>query len=266
MKKRNSKLSKYKHYIFPALILILMIVLVMAAINPGHNSVDVCIKIDGTERNLQYAIDNGLLNSPLNVEACSSSPSGGHNADEIIVGVDGSTYNLVDAFSSGSGLCSSSPTTPDTSSMAFGHSGEKIELSSGDTLQEYIDDGMFCCVDECSYSGSLCDTSSGERTPDLVESKLGIVRYKNLCTCEDTDGDGCKEETCEFCTCGCEEGDTSCTGWEGTWSIYTGSNSGGWDCCGITNCDCCGGYIGDPCCFIGRICVGSTSRMKCTKN
>lgn len=133
-----------------------------------HSASSFNIRIDGTDRTLQYAADNNLLEGVHTYAVPSSIPNPGHSAESIWVYTD-TVKTLLSALQSGSyGLCKTTA-SPTYSESGAGHTATEIEVSSGVSLQDRIDSGDFCCTPNCAgltcgndpVCGQSCGTCSG---------------------------------------------------------------------------------------------------------
>jgi hypothetical protein len=129
-----------------------------AVIFPATN---VSIKIDGTDRTLQYAVDNGLLKGTHTYASASiSNIIGQHDASQIWVKVNTGEKTLLSALSSGvNGLCGSGSYSTYSGAVPNpGHVATEIMFSSGTNLQTSINAGTFCgCTPGTTQS---CGTST----------------------------------------------------------------------------------------------------------
>ena len=169
------KLKKRYLYIIAGLLTLFAGVFVInAAVNKAkawHFANDILITIGDFEGSLQQAIDEEyILGLPNLTQAYSQLiPNPGHGADVIWVSVDGSETTLQNAIST-IGLCGSfsiaSYTSVDIPIQS--HFASEIEISSGKSLQDAIDEGDFCCVQDCTCASDTCvgdtciDSNCGE--------------------------------------------------------------------------------------------------------
>ena len=123
---------------------------------------NVSVKIDGTDRTLQYAIDYGLFKGTHTYASATLTAIGQHDASQILVNVNGVEKTLLAALSSGTeGLCGSgSYSTYNLSSIPNpGHTAIEVILSDGKiNLQAKINTGIFC-INSYSWSGIWSSTS-----------------------------------------------------------------------------------------------------------
>jgi hypothetical protein len=130
-----------------------------------HPESSIVIKIDGTDRTLQYAASNILLNGRHTYSSASSS-NPGHDASQVLVNVNEVEKTLLAALSSGfNGLCGSgSYSTYSSSNIPNpGHVATEVMLSSGN-LQQAIDARTFCAVDGGWSAWSACNQPCGGGT------------------------------------------------------------------------------------------------------
>ena len=105
--------KRYIYVIIGLLILVIGIFIVNAAVSKTkawHSASNILIKIDGTDRTLQYAINNNLLLG-YNTYASPSTPNLGHDASEIWVSTASGEKTLLSALSTAYGLSKISATT-----------------------------------------------------------------------------------------------------------------------------------------------------------
>jgi len=138
-----------------------------------HYSGDVSVMIGSYDMTLKQAIEG----NSFRVRPSSSGVFtilAGHSQDEIWVSVDGVEDTLRNAiFNDGQpyGLCGSLSTTGYTRAIQFGHYADEIYILSGGrmgTLQDAIDSGDFCCVDESE--GVTCSGKCGSQTNNCGNS------------------------------------------------------------------------------------------------
>jgi len=125
----------------------------------------------------------------------------GHGADEIWVSVKDGEMNLIQALSSTNKLCPnpSKPityTSSPTDKTKPYHYATEIQLSSGKTFQEAINDGDFCCVPEtCSSLGYECGTwddgCGGTLNCGTCGANEECSNGKCVSTCVSNMGDSC---------------------------------------------------------------------------
>lgn len=141
-----------------------------ATIFPASN---VSIKIDGTDRTLQYSVDNSLL---IGTHTYASSNYmnivGQHDASQVWVSVKDGETTLLNALNSSSfptKLCPnpSKPLTYSNPAPNPGHYAIEIILYNGKSLQQAINDGDYCT--SSWYIGSwvsnnACPTTTFTRT------------------------------------------------------------------------------------------------------
>ncbi len=248
------------------LILLISLVFVSAIYSELiHQSPEVLIEVNGHSMMLKKAIENDYLvdEMPLPVSDLIESIGVWHTADEIIVSVNGVTKTLQEAIDSNKGklsnkgLCSNIPTEGYNVNLLpeVGHLATNIELSSGKTLQQAIDDGDFC--DHFSYSfktsawGS-CSSSCGAGTQTRThwcERENGVEVDEDYCFCATEnivrDKNYCVSNLPTL-TQGCDAGDNVC-GWSG-WSPTT--------TCSVTGICSVGSYKRKNTCLVSGHCEG----------
>jgi len=151
-------------FIFVLVFLLSISYITAATTFPASN---VSIKIDGTDRTLQYAVNNGLLKGMHTLASASLTAIGQHDASQILVNVNGVEKTLLNALSSGfDGICGSgSYSTYSSSNIPNpGHVATEVILSSGTNLQQAINAGNFCTIYSYSWitgSWTACPSSCG---------------------------------------------------------------------------------------------------------
>ena len=149
-----------------------------------HSSTDFLIKVGTDVGTLQHAI-NGNYFIGTNTYSSPSALNPGHTANEIWVSVKDGEMNLIQALSSTNKLRPASPlktsySGPSDKSKAY-HYANEIEISSGKSFQQAIDDGEFYCVPDCSCAATTCvgttctdpicgQPCSGTKLPDTCAS------------------------------------------------------------------------------------------------
>ncbi len=149
-----------------------------------HNASDFQMEIEGNPMALQQAVDSGYMRRVASSYAASGLTfMGEHSASQIWVNVDGAEKTLLDALRSADGLCGSQQySTYESSGIPNpGHLATEIQLLSGKSLQQAINDGDFCgcvagaqksctvfsseCVKYVDYvacNGGICDVTCGD--------------------------------------------------------------------------------------------------------
>jgi hypothetical protein len=176
-----------------------------------HSGNNFFIKIDGVDRTLQYAINNNLFAGSHTYALSSSIPNPGHSANEIWVSVKDGEMNLLQALSSTNKLCPRSPpktsyTGPSDKSKAY-HYASEIEISTGKSFQQAIDNGEFPPGPSCYPSGSESSCTNA-----------GVIQCDGTCRSYSFKAKG-----------------TACSG--------SGSCGGYWACNGAGNCVCASGTL-----------------------
>ena len=187
-----------------------------------HAPTNVLVTLEGKTMTLQEAISGGYLNdgavSPL--DSITTFLSVGHLPSEIWISVDG-TENTLDYFLSNSlSLCDPTPQTaiylqPKPNP---GHLASEIQYDATRNLQQAIDQGVFCCVDELlstTCSGGLCgpQTNNCGNPVDCgacctpVDASWSTITWSG--SCSEICGGGIEygTRTCGAASCG---GDTVC--------------------------------------------------------
>jgi hypothetical protein len=155
-------------------VMILLAVIVYAATldksGKWHDDSAILVTIDGFTMNLQEAINGNYLVAgvapPTSDGTTSASVS--HGAGEIWVYAEGGSRTLQDAINNDA-LCPATSGTPVCGSTPC-HLSTQIDVGGGQSLQDLIDNGDFCCVPDCSGKecgddgcGGTCGTcGSGE--------------------------------------------------------------------------------------------------------
>jgi hypothetical protein len=161
-----------KGMIFFALVLLSISCISAATIFPASN---VSIKIDGTDRTLQYAIDNSLLTGTHTYASADvSNIVGQHDASQVWVRVSTGEITLLNALTTAGRLIPASTATASYSGTVPnpGHSAMEITLSSGQTFQNAIDNGnLVACTPGTSKK---CGTDNACTTyPTITCTSLG---------------------------------------------------------------------------------------------
>lgn len=257
---------KKRYFIFVFLIFFLFggIFIINAAVDKTkawHSGDNIWVKIDNTDRTLQYAITNNLLTGSHSY--ASSSTTAGHSADQIWASLNGVEKTLMNFLSASTPttnkLCDSSPGTLTTSysssptdkSKAY-HFTNQIEVNVGGimSLQEAIDNGKFnpsnfgqnCPPGDanCINPGTIqCDeiTCSGSYKASGTNCGTNLACDGNgncVSTCVPNVGQSCDDGN--LCTTGeTTQCDGSCSGWS---PVARGTNcEGGYKACdGSGNC------------------------------
>jgi len=239
----------------------------------SHTDEEVFVEINGKTVSLREALNFDYL-----VEYSGVSPSSGlslpvfsHTGDDVYVYITspasmiGSSTDLQSVINSQGHLCSFGSGLY-SGEIHIGHKADNIDLSSGKTLQEAIDDGDFCCVPDCSCASSICiddtcsdgcrGTCSGSLSPDCGTRVCGPA--PNGCGSSDECGTCSSDETCSggSCVSTCTE---SCSGDLGCMSSGT-SNSH------VTSGNCC--TSGQECytCDSGYYWDGSSCTLSCVES
>ncbi len=112
----------------------------------GHTGDNVFIHINGENKSLQAAIDDGDFSAPLGGSYLNSVLHG-HSGEEIIVNVGGTTKSFQEAINDLS-LCSASGVSPPNFGSGFyGNTGDEVRVTTTSVkdLQTAINDGDFNC-------------------------------------------------------------------------------------------------------------------------
>jgi hypothetical protein len=193
------------------IILVLLVFSISYISAAMHSSTDFMIKVDTSTGTLQNAVDgNYFVQSHTYSSVQALNP--GHSADEIWVSVKDGEMNLLQALSSMHKLCPnpSKPTTykssPADKSKPY-HLATEIQLASGKSLQQAINDGEFPPGPSCYPPGSQSSCTSA-----------GMIQCDGSCGGYSFKAKG-----------------TGCSG--------SGSCSGYWGCNGAGNCVCVSGSL-----------------------
>ncbi|MCK5043814.1 hypothetical protein KAR52_02330 [Candidatus Pacearchaeota archaeon] len=172
--------KRYINVILSLLILIIGIFAVYAVVDKTkawHPADNILIDVGGNPMTLQEAISNNVFVEGTTTGYTSPAPTSSHSDDEIWVSIDGSEKTLMSAIAITDGLCGSSPTTSYSSALNPGHLANEIELSTGESFQDAIDNGDFCvyeCVpDTCESLGYEC----GNNWPDGCGGRIDCGIY-----------------------------------------------------------------------------------------
>jgi len=175
-----------------------------------HSGNDFLIKVNNNVGTLNHAISGGYFTG-TNTYSSVQALDPGHSADEIWVSVkDGEMY-LLQALSSKNKLCPRSPpktsyTGPSDKSKAY-HYASEIEISTGKSFQQAIDNGEFPPGPSCYPSGSESSCTNA-----------GVIQCDGTCGSYSFKAKG-----------------TACSG--------SGSCGGYWACNGAGNCVCASGTL-----------------------
>ncbi len=152
-------------YVIVGLLILIIGIFFISAIlitNNWHDASNILVEVDGFSMDLQEAITNDAFVDGATASGITEVPVLGHNFNEIWVSVDGDEKTLESALSRPFGLCGSIPTIQylsNPSSLAY-HFANEIEVFSGTSLQDTIDNGVFCCVPEtCASLDYNCGTA-----------------------------------------------------------------------------------------------------------
>ncbi len=139
--------------------------------NPGHGGDNVFININGSNTDLQTAINNSDF-AGCNITGTSYSRIivHGHKGEEIIINVNGTVKSLQAAINDSSLVKAEAGTSPSNfGSAVHGETGDKILINingTEKTLQEAINNGSFKCQQSwaCTPSEETCDWSGSTVT------------------------------------------------------------------------------------------------------
>ncbi len=156
---------KVIYLIVVLLILVFSIFSINAIMNTNnwHDVSKVLITVDSYTMTLEEAVTNNIFVEGATSSGTTVIPNPGHDFDEIWISIDGDEKTLQDALSISNNICGSFETTSylSTPSSLVYHFANEIEISSGTSLQDAIDDGDFCCVLEtCASLGYNCGTAN----------------------------------------------------------------------------------------------------------
>ncbi len=124
--------------------------------NPGHGGDNVFININGSNTDLQTAINNSDFASCSITGSSYSLPIiHGHRGEEIIVNINGTIKSLQQAINDSSIVLAEAGTSPSNfGNVVHGETGDKILINingTEKTLQEAINEGDFyACAGSCS--------------------------------------------------------------------------------------------------------------------
>ena len=210
---------------------ILVLVFSMFSVNARimHLSNDVRVLIDGEGRTLSSAVSGGFLIGQRDSGDPQFISNPGHSSNEIWISIDGSEMTLKEGISSPGGLCGSM-NIDSYSSLSIPplfHLATEIELLSGKTLQQAINDGDFCERFYSWYIGTYGDwnstnTCAGCRTREVYcRSDDGIQVEDSYCS-----GTKICSRECRMCEWQVNS-ITSCNWWshDGFCTSYSGSCS-----------------------------------------
>jgi len=195
-------------------LLVLSISYISAIVSfPASN---VSVKIGGTDRTLQYAIDNSLLKGSYTYALSASIAIGQHDASQVWVSVENGEMTLLQAMQSYK-LCpkSGNPITYANPAPNPGHYATEVKYSATQSVQDVINTGIFCgCAPGATKS---CIGSSAECTYSTVTcTTLG-----NWPFCYKARGTACNTAD-DWHTC---DGSGNCQGWSGTGCYNNNPNS-----------------------------------------
>jgi len=139
--------KRHIYAIIGLLILVIGIFTIYAVVDTDkawHSPNEVLITVDGYTMTLGEATTDNVFVVGANSSGTTEVPSSGHNFNEIWISVDGDEKTLQDALST-TGLCGNSTISYSSapSTLAY-HFANEIEISSGTSLQDAIDNGEFC--------------------------------------------------------------------------------------------------------------------------
>lgn len=175
-----------------------------------HSADQAFVSVDGTTVNLNSLTLGELDGSHTYAAGITQNP--GHNANQIWVSVKDGEMTLLSALQSTDKLCPS-PSDPLTYTSASipnpSHLATEITLTSGKTLQQAINDGIYCCTPSCSgknCGGDGCGGTCGTCTSPQTCSSSGV------CTspCVSNVGQSCGGNSCT--NAGTVACDGTCTG------------------------------------------------------
>ncbi|MDD5012582.1 MAG: hypothetical protein PHQ66_02985 [Candidatus Nanoarchaeia archaeon] len=147
-------MKKSVYVIIGLMITIVGILFVTAVVDKTakwHSDSDVSVNVDGTVRDMTYAVENNLLKGWSHTYGVSLPMDPGHNVSEIWVSVQDGEMSLLQALSSANRLCPASLkqkgyTGPTNKSNAY-HYATELEVvitSVNMSLQDAIDAGRLC--------------------------------------------------------------------------------------------------------------------------
>jgi len=171
--------KKHIYAIIGFLILVIGIFTIYAAIDTDkawHSPNEILVTVDNYTMTLQNATDNNVFIDGATQSFTTEIPNPGHNASEIWVSVNGDEMTLQNAILT-TGLCGNSTTpyssTPISLVYQFASEIEVIVDSSTMDLQDAIDSGEFCCVENYGDSCPLGNLSC---------INVGNITCDGLCT------------------------------------------------------------------------------------
>jgi len=80
---------------------LLLLFVNISLISASHNADQIIVKIDGTDRTLEYAVNNKLFSGTHTYAAPSTIPNPGHSAANILISTNGGEMSLLSALSGG---------------------------------------------------------------------------------------------------------------------------------------------------------------------
>ena len=268
--------KRYLYIITGLLILFAGVSIINAAVNKTkdwHLADNILITVGDFEGSLQQAIDGGhLLDLPKSTQAYSQLiPNPGHGADVIWVSVDGVETTLQNAIST-IGLCGNSSNTSYESADIPNpsHLASEIEIFPEKSLQDAIDEGDFCCVQDCTCASDTCvgdtciDSNCGEAcdgNKTAVDGGWSAWSVWGACSVPCSGGTQTRTRTCTNPAPDCEGADCvgdslesqACNTQSCTWHITKGT------CIPQT----CGGAGGSFCPTEGEACSPYGSSQNC---
>ncbi len=223
--------GKKRGYIILGILIFLLGISSVNAVVVGHRASEFKIKIDGTDRTLQYAIENNLLRGTHTYTSPSSIPDPGHDAGNIWISTDSGEMTLRDALSGGVELKESSFTQyVSVSAQNLGHLATEIILSSGKSFQKSINDGELACIPgTCSSLGYECGTwgNGCGGTINCGTCSVGSC-ISGICSCVSHTFSACyNNDLYWYDSCGYREeikqdcGEDSCGSWGSWYKIST---------------------------------------------
>jgi hypothetical protein len=141
-----------------------------------HSSSVVIVNVDGISKGWDLITLDDLTGSHTYTSSVFSIP--GHDVSQIWVSVQDGEMNLLAALQSTDRLCpnSTKPTTYSSASIpTVSHTGMEIELSSGITLQEAINDGAYCPASNSECTGQASGTDCNFQTGSCGSGYDGIL-------------------------------------------------------------------------------------------